>query len=380
MKNFSTIPALNIQDVFGQTTYLKGKHYFHQNRVIWFEATAETANTIILGARVKGSNDQQYHQTIAIAKRGHYPNINGRCSCPVGYNCKHVVAAYLAYKAGNIQQNNSQHQVSPGTAYINWLSSLNETGKQLDTTRDFVAYILRKRDTDGKFLLSLFSTREKKQGGLAVGRNIPLSNIRYGYFTNNFKTPEDLELFRLVSGLEENYGNTALIMGALGHLVLSKALQCGRLFWNSHQFAPPLSEGEPRTLELSWVTQKDGAYRLNAAVTNNAMLLPTEPPLYLDEQNSTLGIVDCANLTHRQYQRILSAPPLPIEYVEDFSQRLVIDHPDIPLPPPKPVQVTELNGLSPRPRLQLLGQQLDDSYIHLLKLRFDYGDHTLSAL
>ena len=279
-----------------------------------------------------------------------------------------------------MQQNITQQQANPGTAYINWLSTLNETSKQLDTTRDFITYILRKRDTEGKFLLSLFSTREKKNGGLAVGRSIPLPNIRYGYLSNNYRTPEDRELFRLISGLEDNYGDSAVITGALGHLVLIKALQCGRLFWNSHQYAPPLSKGEPRTLELSWITQKDDSYKLSASVANNAMLLPTEPPLYLDEQNSTLGIVDCANLTYRQFQKVLSAPSLPVEYVEDFSQRLVMDHPDIPLPSPKPVQVTELAGLSPRPRLQLLGQQFDENYIHLLKLRFDYGDLTLSAL
>ncbi|MCB1984627.1 MAG: DEAD/DEAH box helicase [Burkholderiales bacterium] len=380
MKNFNIIPALDIQDVFGKKTYLRGKHYFQQNKVAHTETTAETANTIILNARVIGSSNQNYHQTIAIAKKGRYPIINGRCSCPVGYNCKHVVAAYLAYKAGNTQQNNLQQKTSSAEAYINWLISLDETGIKPDTSREFIAYVLRKRDTDGKFLLSLLITREKKQGGLAVGRSIPLPNIRYGYFSSSYHTPEDRELFRLVSGLEENYGDTALIIGALGHLVLIKALQCGRLFWKSHQFSRTLRSDEPRILSFSWNAQKDGVYTLNAAVANNAILLPTEPPLYLDEESMTIGAVDCSNLTYRQYHKILAAPPVPVEYVEDFSLRLLTEHPELPLPPPKPVELIELNGLSPRPRLKLLGQQLDDKrYIHLLMLNFDYGGHTLSG-
>ncbi|HBV20282.1 MAG TPA: helicase SNF2 [Nitrosomonas sp.] len=369
------ISISDIQNACGNNAYLRGKGYFQQNKVINFRITHETENTGILSSSVSGSDNQRYNQTISLTKTKYYSKINGRCSCPVAYNCKHVVAACLAYKAEKPQQ-----KADTKKACMDWLSSLSETGKQSDASQEFVAYVLHQRETGGKYLLSLFTTRKKKQGGLAVGRRIPLSNIQYGYFSTKHFTPEDRELFRLVLGLEYDYADDAIIAGALGYLALNKALLCKRLFWKSHQTTPPLSMGEPSTLELSWHAQADGAYKLHATVANNAVLLPTEPPLYLDEENLLLGTVTCANLTHQQFKKILSAPLVPAEYIEDFSQRLVIEHPEVALPPPKPITMTPLDGLPVQPRLQLLGRQLgDESYIHLLKLRFDYDGHTVSA-
>lgn len=370
--NFKKILASDIQNYCGSSAFSKGKSYFNQNRVLDLSVIIETGNLVILKASVNGSSGRRYSQTVAI-KTGRHLNINGQCSCPVAYNCKHVVAVCLAYREGK-----SQQKVDKST-YMDWLSSLDEVRKQLDSSQEFVAYVLHEHDISNNYPLSILTTREKKHGGLTVGRNISLSNMRYSYFSNQHFSSEDQELLRLVLGLMENYDDRALIAGALGHLVLSKALQYGRLFWKSHQFAPPLNMGESRTLALSWDKQ-DGAYQLHVSVPDNAILLPTEPPLYLDEKNRILGAVDCANLTYHQFQKILSAPPVPVEYVEDFSQRLVIEHPNIPLSPPKSVALTELNDLSPQPRLQLLGRQLDETrYIHLLMLRFDYGGHMISA-
>jgi superfamily II DNA or RNA helicase len=372
--NFKKISASDIQNFCGNNAYSKGKSYFNQNRVLDLSIIIETGNLIIFKANVNGSSGRRYNQTTAITT-GRHLNINGRCSCPVAFNCKHVVAACLAYQEGK-----SQQKADTSTAYMDWLSSLDEARKQPDSSQEFVAYILHERDINNNYPLSILKTREKKHGGLAVGRNISLSNIRYGYFSNQQFPSEDQELFRLITGLKEDYDDCALIAGALGHLVLSKALQCGRLFWKSHQFVPPLSMGEARTLALSWDKQKNSFYQLNATVANNAILLPTEPPLYLDEKNRILGTVDCANLTYHLLQKILSAPVIPVEHAEDFSQRLVIEHPNIPLAPPKPVALTELNDLSPQPHLQLLGRQLDETrYIHLLMLRFDYGGHMIST-
>ncbi|SEQ86352.1 SWIM zinc finger [Nitrosomonas sp. Nm51] len=375
MKNFQTAPASDIESIFGKKTYIRGKHYFLHNRVIDLGVTAETANTVMLNSCVVGSGNQRYNQVIAVNKTGRFLQINGRCSCPVGYNCKHVAAACLAHRQTKPQQRNSADK-----AYINWLTSLDENLEEPDASQEFIVCVLRKHDANAEFSLSLLTTREKKQGGLSVGRQFTHANIRYGYFSSRQYTLEEQELFRLVASLDSNYQDNALITGALGHLVLSKALQNGRLFWNSHQHAPPMRSGGPRPLQLSWHAHKDNTYILDITVANRAVLLPTEPPLYLDEENLTMGTVDCANLTYRQYRKMLSAPPVPVEHAEDFTLRLLTEHPELPVPPPRPVELIELSGLSPRPRLNLLGQQLDNKqYIHLLKLRFDYGDHTISA-
>ncbi|MCP5242470.1 MAG: DEAD/DEAH box helicase [Burkholderiales bacterium] len=376
MRNLQTVPASDIQSIFGKKTYLRGKHYFLHNRVIDLDVKAETANTVILNSHVIGSGNQRYKQVIAVNKTGRFLQINGQCSCPVGYNCKHVAAACLSYRQTKPQQKNEE-----GKAYINWLSSIDESAKKPAATVELLVCVLREHDANKEFSISLLTTRVKKQGGLTVGRPIPHVNIRYGYFSIKQYTPEEQELFRLFAALDCDYQDNARITGALGHLVLSKALQSGRLYWGSHQLAPPLQSGEPRPLQLSWHINQDKTFILDATVVNQAILLPTEPPLYLDKKNLIMGTVDCGNLTYQQYQKMLSAPPIPVENAEDFSVRLLTEHPELPIPPPKSVELTDLSGLPPRPRLNLLGQQLGDKqYIHLLQLRFDYGDHTISAL
>lgn len=49
----------------------------------------------VLKASCQGSNDRQYRQSIRLQPRPTRWEVHGLCSCPVGYNCKHVVAALL---------------------------------------------------------------------------------------------------------------------------------------------------------------------------------------------------------------------------------------------------------------------------------------------
>lgn len=381
MNYFKNISASDIRNALSDSVYSNGRIDFEQHKVIRVHATIETEERLLLSSCVNGNQGQRYNQNIYLTWANQRLNIRGGCNCGATFNCQHVAAACLAYIKTKSQQN-----TTPNPAYLDWLSNLDEVSHTVNTSKDFVAYVLNQREFGEKeYFLSMLMTREKKKGGLTVGRIISIYDLRYGYYgylsRENF-TPEDQELFRLVHGLKENdYDSSSLLEGALGHLVLSKAVQSGRLFWKSHQFSSPLRTGKTRTLEISWQKQNNGDYKLEAAVANDARLIPTEPPLYLDEEMNQLGPVDCANLTRHQLQKILTAPTVPAEYVTDFSQRLVIEHPTVPVPPPEPIAITELSGLPVRPRLQLLGQQLDDThYIHLLMLRFDYDSHTISAL
>lgn len=70
--------------------FQRGKVYAAQNRSSVLHTQDST-----LTAQCKGSAGQTYLQTITLLGKDGYYDINGRCSCYVGYNCKHVVAALL---------------------------------------------------------------------------------------------------------------------------------------------------------------------------------------------------------------------------------------------------------------------------------------------
>ncbi|TBV03560.1 DEAD/DEAH box helicase [Phytopseudomonas dryadis] len=50
-------------------------------------------------ASCQGSGEQAYQQRITLHPYGQGWGVTGHCSCPVGYNCKHVVAALLTLEA-----------------------------------------------------------------------------------------------------------------------------------------------------------------------------------------------------------------------------------------------------------------------------------------
>ncbi len=70
--------------------FQRGKAYAAQNR-----STVLNLQDSTLTAQCQGSAGQTYLQTITLVERNDRYDINGRCSCYVGYNCKHVVAALL---------------------------------------------------------------------------------------------------------------------------------------------------------------------------------------------------------------------------------------------------------------------------------------------
>ena len=89
--------------------FQRGKNYAEQGRsnVLQLQGTTLTA-------QCKGSAGQTYLQTISLLAQDGYYDINGRCSCYVGYNCKHVVAALLTLET--MQQRGQPPVYLPETA------------------------------------------------------------------------------------------------------------------------------------------------------------------------------------------------------------------------------------------------------------------------
>jgi len=84
---------------------------------------------ILLGA-VKGSNRSIYSQSIEITDEFENDDIviEGQCSCPVGYNCKHVVAVCIYYIM------NMRYSTTAKIDYINEKSQVDMWLENLETT------------------------------------------------------------------------------------------------------------------------------------------------------------------------------------------------------------------------------------------------------
>jgi superfamily II DNA or RNA helicase len=82
----------DIRDIFGGTVYGRGLEYAQSDRVLTLRGDGEA-----IEASVKGSGRNIYTQEIDVLGGSDHLDIEGHCSCPVGYNCKHVAAALIEY-------------------------------------------------------------------------------------------------------------------------------------------------------------------------------------------------------------------------------------------------------------------------------------------
>ncbi len=85
--------------------FQRGRLYADEERIqnLRFEAGE-------LLAECRGSGWQRYRQRIRLIAREGRWDVDGRCSCPVGYNCKHVVAALLT-----LERLQGEGQAVPGS-------------------------------------------------------------------------------------------------------------------------------------------------------------------------------------------------------------------------------------------------------------------------
>jgi hypothetical protein len=111
----SRLSRHDIERLVSRSAVAKGERYWRQGRVLSLSVEQDTAQ---ISARVQGSRRQPYSCTIDIGEAdGGRLDIEGECSCPVSFDCKHVAAALFAAIA---QNSSGSHQPRPAHAKSNW--------------------------------------------------------------------------------------------------------------------------------------------------------------------------------------------------------------------------------------------------------------------
>jgi superfamily II DNA or RNA helicase len=359
----------------GDAFYERGRSYFEKGAVTNLAIKSEGPLFVQLISVAKGSYKIPYKQSIRIIWRPDYSaaEIEGNCTCPIGYNCEHVAAACLMHQNSNLRLSESNVKIR----CLDWLDSFHQqVSPPAGINKEFIAYILKPGKAKHELTIEFLITKQKKTGGLNKGRKTNLTTLRY---CNSFR-PEDQEITKLLTALSPLFEEKPLIVGATGYLALSKLLKTERLFWKDCERVP-LIKGTDRELSLEWQVAANGDYQLAVNIDPPAMLLLTEPSQYLDEALGLIGSVNTANLSIDQLKNILSAPLIPAEYADEFSQRLILEHPSLSLPAPKKIDLIEADQLTPMPKLTLFGLQISpQKYVHFMQINFVYGDWTLAAL
>ena len=386
------VDAGSLKPFFDPGSLTRGVDYFRRGRV---ESIDWDTDDQWVEATVAGSGRSAYFVSIELQRDrlGRLAAVDGSCSCPVGRNCKHAVAALLEATpivgAAAIRQDGGL--CLPETLSWkakSWLDTLSQTDDPQDQNnypdhvRDRLIYLIVRTDT-GRLDVQPAKVRLLKSGAYSERWT------RYDTAgTAQFLRPIDRMLLRQIEGLDRFSG---LCDDILGQRIWEDILATGRAHFSTPA-GPKLIPSDPRAGTFVWRALPDGRQALVAEDTQSNSLIPLPfcPPWYLCADSGATGLFE-TGLPERTAAALARAPILEATEAEAVSAVLVEQNqPNVPVP----VQIERAEHRPiPIPVLRLTSADVVEidrygwSYRHsriatqapALSLQFDYGGHRLAG-
>ncbi|MCP4010147.1 MAG: DEAD/DEAH box helicase, partial [Proteobacteria bacterium] len=299
-------------------------------------------------------------------------DVVGNCSCPLHFNCKHVVAVCLAYRAANRLSVNRK-----AAGNFDWLENVQRSG-QAESYRadqpDCVVFILSESDRKPFVQVELKVSRRLKRGGMGVARNVAIANIANPYLRPAYASRLDADITRLLLASDnDSWQSQKVLRRSAGALALEKMVSSGRCFWRGLE-TQALSSGPTKSLDIYWQEQSDKKLKLVLSAGEFSRLILTDPSLYLDTDKGKVGELDSMGLNAEQLQQLVEAPELAHDQAQEFSRLLVKRYSDLGIPPPRRIEVKKVEGIKPMPVLELDRIIENGQNMRCVRLQFKYID------
>lgn len=365
-----------IYSYFSRSAMEKAHAYQAQGRVSGVEVSDDLSH---VSSQVRGSESKKYRVDIQLEfENNSLTDLDGDCSCPMAFNCKHVAATLLEALNGKnslelasvpgapaAKPTKTQAPSAPpvlGFEVESWIDSVGRSARSSDYAADEsqrLLYCLHPSDGAMPYLaVSLRSVRLRKGGDYADNYSSPSPYEFKPERAPKYFRDVDVDIVAEVHSRVSNY----YAQGPYPEELLRRIVATGRAFWLDHKRAP-LSWGEAREGRIEW---KPGAGRgvVPHLVVSGAVALNAEPPVYVEEANGVIGPVQLG-LPPRLACRFLAAPSIPRTKLEEVSRRLSqrlpeLHHGLLPVPPATAVLIDE----DPRPVLRLKLGHVGPSYYY----------------
>ncbi|MBK5930073.1 DEAD/DEAH box helicase [Halochromatium salexigens] len=317
-----------------------------------------------LSGQVRGSGAHIYSVVVDITDNpGRLPTIAGHCTCPVGWNCKHVAALLLA--AGDRIEpapgpTSAPTQQTSSPALMHWLREAEQLSGEGDSLYGLLYLLSLNTMAIGppQVTLSIVKVRHLKSGGYG-------KPSRFNPHTSSqarFMRHEDrrvIALFKAQAPSGNLYGRSDRVVldDELGVELLQAVLRSGRGHWRD-QDGPPLVRGEPVAGTLDWRWGDDSQLHLDFETEREGLvLLPLSPPWYLDPNSGECGPIDTP-LGEREATTLVRAPTIPLADLETFEQATRQRLKGLELPEPPQLQQREIEVDAPTPCLRLQSREV----------------------
>lgn len=386
---------IGLDEWFDEGTLRRGQDYARQGLVQSIEVLGDGA----LRARVSNGRGDSYQQRITVT-RG---LIDGLCSCPVGYNCKHVAAVLIARARGN-----GQHP-SLAAPVQSWLARVRDSARiepeseirpegYPDRIKDRLLYVLSAQDA--RLKIDLFKGRINAAGS-ALNKSIRRYDAVHALRSAEpakFIRPVDLELLSDLAQArlwDASYGYGYGLPDILrprtgGNVTLIRCLcDTGRfLHENTPEAQLTWSEDCPDP-RLGWHISKDGRQRLgfeDPAGTPVMLQAADKATFWIDTHAGQIGTTG-RPVDEQILQLVASGPVVGTNEAAELAAALPETLGGIALPRPQSLRSTRRVAHARHVRLTLGAETAHDgpryygTSVHLptLSLRFVYDGHDVAA-
>jgi len=397
---------LNLEDLlneFSSSTLSKAHGIRRDKKVLSLQTSEDGAE---IWGKVRGSYNETYVQEIVLDLEDETLFIEGACTCPVGYNCKHVAALLLEQFEQRAKSGVNRYgrvrigpvktvkaplsRPAPVTLPREldaWVSrAKRSTSKEKKfSTNNRLLYILSTpySNEQRRVVLELQAGKLTKQGGYVEVKPFEKTNL---HSLPQYAQAE-IDLIRTIQACTSSqyaydFSQFVLDDGELTQILLRKLLATERLFWQKVK-GDTLRLGKHRPGAPAWRVLKDGSQQATLDITPLVTAtLPLTPPWYVDNATGEMGVVE-PTVPTEQAKVFLTCPPVTPEVVGVFEKTLR-ETLGTRFPAPKPVEVKRER---PRciPRLTLQSIVLPSWYgssetlTDTAKLEFAYNDTVIPA-
>jgi superfamily II DNA or RNA helicase len=314
----------HIYGFFSRSAMEKGHAYKAQKRVSALQVSDDLTH---IRAKVRGSGASNYRVDIQL-KFGpdRLDALDGDCSCPMTFNCKHVVATLLealsATETSDTVQTGKRAVPPPLPYEVNaWLENFGEVFRGDDYPPEVnqrLLYCLGPAHDQGQtpiLAVSLRSVRLLKGGDFAANYAQPSVHDFVAERAPKYYRDSDIDILTQLSR-RSRYAYRSEPQPAE---LLQRIVATGRAFWLDHKRSP-LRWGESCEGQVEWRQASKHGIAPHLVVPGKTAL-NAEPPVYIDEAGGTIGAVEL-DLPPRLASKLLSAPAIPRTQVEEVSRRL----------------------------------------------------------
>jgi superfamily II DNA or RNA helicase len=312
-----------IRSTVSAATYAAGQAYMKDGRVRDLRAEPEKNRLL---ATVKGSGTATYRQTILVESRAGRPVVNGACSCPVAWNCKHVAAVLLC------RMNDQEALPSPGEddgdtkaaadkpatmapPLAAWLRAL--AAEANAESEEYPAGITKRlfyflgravpaNSAAGTLTINLALTDVKRDGGMGPKFTSPDSyKLQRTEPSPKYLRPSDRTILRAMAGYQIDEFRADPVM------VLRQILATGRARAGDYP-GEPVKLGPARPATLEWIVKPDGTQRPSLVVEGGGESLLLPVPWYLNPATAEIGPITI-DMAPNVLRRVMNAPHVPPE-------------------------------------------------------------------